>query len=141
MKLKLATLILALAPSAAYAQVHPCDAPIPTNPVIVKPSVIVGFCHGQKDTNGNPAVLTAFKLTIDGAVALTWTGPSLTPTSPAANNLGLWYYEAPAVPVGRGNHSVQVSAVSADGESALTTAYTFSTKGSLPQVVVGVRAR
>ncbi len=126
---------------SAQTTPHPCDAMAPANPVLVKDAVIVGFCHNGKDLAGKVVPLTAFKVTIDGAVALTWTGPTLTATSPTANSAGYLYYEAPAISVSRGTHAVAVSAVNADGESALSLAYAFSTKGPGPSLIIGVRVR
>lgn len=134
--------LLILLPVLASAQTpHPCDATVQASPVIAKPSVIVGFCYLPKDVNGTALVPTAFKLLIDNVLALTWTGPSLTPTSATASATGYWYYEATPIPVGRGSHTVQASAVSTDGESVMSTSFQFSTKGAAPQAVVGVRVR
>lgn len=142
MRTVLCACLLILLPALASAQTpHPCDATVQASPVIAKPSVIVGFCHPQQDMNGTTDVLTSIEVQIDGAVVLTWTGPSLTPTSTTASSKGLWYFETPAITVGRGSHSVQASAVSVDGKSTLSTSFQFSTKGAAPQAVVGVRVR
>ncbi len=134
--------LLSLFAASASAQQapHPCDVTAPANPMIVSTTVVIGFCHSGKDAKGNATTLTAFKIAVDGAVVLTWTGP-LTPTSKAPNAAGFSYYEAPAVPVGRGTHTVTASAVDVDGESAMSTAFQFGTKGPGPSLVLGVRVR
>lgn len=138
------SLFLLLAASAsAQTAVHECDKPVPPNVTVVGRSITVGFCANGKDDKGGNTTLTAFKIYIDGAVALTWdskVGP-LTPTSPTANSQGYLYYEAPAIPIGRGAHAVTVSATNVDSEGKQTTALPLTLQFPPPSLVIGVRVR
>ncbi len=135
--------LLSLFAASASAQTtpHPCDVTAPPNPVIVKDAVIVGLCWPPKDAAGVIVPLRSFVVSIDGGVVLTWTGPSLTPTSQTTSAQGYMYYETQPVAVSRGQHTVAATATTADGTSAMSATFPFSTKGPGPSLVIGVRVR
>jgi hypothetical protein len=138
MKFLIAVALILLVAGTASAQTHPCDVTPTSNPVITKKTVVVGFCHDQKDLNGDPTTLTAVKIQMDGTL-VNWTNP--TPTSATANAAGKWYYEAPSIQVNRGTHAVTVVVSDLDGDSAATATFPFTTKGPGPKVATDPRAR
>lgn len=134
----LCVLALCVLPTEAAAQAHPCDTVTPP-PVVTKTGFTVGICHNGKDDDvpAQPVVLTAMKVFIDGVLVKTVTLP--TPTG-AANAAGLSYYTTSGVVASKGPaRSLTVTFVSADGESDLSTAYTFSVVGGKPSKPVGAR--
>jgi hypothetical protein len=103
--LVLAFMLLTVAPVAAQDP-HPCDAPDTTLEVLLKTkSFRLGFCHAQKDEDGDPIVITGFKLTIDSA---TIDLGNLSPIG-GPNAKGWFYYEFPFT-AGKGAHHASILA-------------------------------
>lgn len=124
--------------ASVSAQTHPCDVQPPPATIMAR-TVIVGWCHDQKDTNGDPTVILAFKVKIGATIVVTQTNPVPKIANPNTN--GQYYYETGAVPVTKGNNQVvSVNAVDADGESAFTP-FSFSVKGPGPKAPVSPRVQ
>ncbi len=133
------SLLLLSATGRAQTATHPCDVVVPANPIVTKANLSVGFCATGLDLAGNATTVTAIKVVLDGVVVLT--GPLPSPIgSPSAT--GFSYYETlPVIFVARGAHSVAVSLIDRDGESAPSATFPFSATGPGPQPAVSVRVR
>lgn len=118
------------------AQTHPCDLTITPNPQLTSP-VRAGFCHDGRDAEGNSTTITAFRVRFNGAVV--FDGPLAAIGAP--NAAGLSFFETAPIGVSRGNISVTVSAVSADGEGAQSSPFVFGVVGAVPSTPTRPRVR
>ncbi len=126
----LAAMIFALSCSATdvAAQTHPCDAPI-VSTIQSNTPIAIGFCHNAKDANGDPVIVTSFRLQVDGSDVFTG---ALSPIG-TPNALGQNYYETPkAIIVPRGQHTAVVFASSVDGEGLASDPFVFTRNGLPP---------
>ena len=126
----LAALVFALSCSATdvQAQTHPCDAPAVTV-IQTNTGFGLGFCHNGKDNDGNPVIVTSFRLQVDGADVFTGAlAPIGTP-----NALGSNYYETPkTLMFSRGQHTAVLFVSSIDGEGPASDPFVFTRNGLPP---------
>lgn len=135
MKVKLLVVAvgLLLLPVAAQAQTHYCDqAPVTTGTATAGQVMTIRVCHSEKDTNGNPTMLTGWAVYVD---ALPRAVVVLTPTGTVSPVSGKREYTGTTVaPASAGPHSYQVAPINAVGEDGKTTP-PFVLTVSLPQTV------
>ncbi len=110
--------LFVLVAAPVFAQTHPCDATIPTNPAVASP-VKVGFCVPQTDAQN----ATAYKVYMDGSSTPVFNN-LLTPIGSPSTS-GKVYLQTPGIAVMQGPHSVQVATVNPVGEGAKSAAYPF----------------
>jgi len=123
-------------PAAGSVQTHPCDVVPPQNPILTNP-VRAGFCHAGRNADGSPVVLLGFRVYIDGNMVFEG---ALSPLgNPTAD--GRQYFETDPFTVARGNHVLTTSAVSSDGESALSAPFGFGVAGVVPAAPTNPRAK
>lgn len=130
-----AVMILGMA-SNASAQAHPCDT-VPSNTItIVEGTRTLGWCHADKDTNGNPANITQFVL-YTGATRTQIFGVG---TNAVPNAAGLIFFTAPYNAV-KGTYVLQIAAINAQGEGAKSAPFTLTVTGALSAPVIVVLPR
>lgn len=128
----------ALSTAFAVQATHPCDGTAPTSGTVLEGTRTLTWCWDGLDTNGSATTPTGWAFYTDGVRSLV-TGVTVGAT---ANAAGQKLY-AVSVPITRGTHSLQMSAVNAQGEAASKPVFaatvTVAAAAPTPSTIRGIQ--